>query len=63
MPFVGIHRQMPPNTAPDERRDAARRAAELGYAPRYLNIFVVFRFEGESTLPLQAANAHRWAVR
>ena len=38
------------------------RAADLGYAPRYLDIFLagsLFRFDGESTLPPQAANASR----
>ena len=41
------------------------RAADLGYAPRFLSFFValsVSRFGGESTLPPQAANANRWAV-
>ena len=41
------------------------RAADLGYAPRYLDIFSalsVFRFGGESTLPPQAANASRWVL-
>ena len=41
------------------------RAADLGYAPRYLSVFSAssfFRFGGESTLPPQAANASRWAV-
>ena len=43
-----------------------QRAPDLGYAPRFLDIFLalgVFRFEGESTLPPQAGNAHRWAHR
>jgi len=38
------------------------RAADLGYAPRYFGSFLAwsfFRFDGESTLPLQAANASR----
>jgi hypothetical protein len=42
------------------------RAPDLGYAPRFLSIFVALgfsRFEGESALPPQAGNAHRWAVR
>lgn len=42
------------------------RAADLGYAPRYFGIvlaFDFFRFDGESTLPPQAANASRWAAR
>jgi hypothetical protein len=41
------------------------RAADLGYAPRYVGICLagsVFRFGGESTLPPQAANANRWAL-
>ena len=41
------------------------RAADLGYAPRFLSIFValgVLRFEGVSTLPPTAANAYRWAA-
>src|SRR5687768_3158269 len=42
------------------------RAADLGYAPRFLTFFVAwsfFRFGGESTLPPQAANASRWAQK
>ena len=42
-----------------------QRAADLEYAPRYFGIFCgfeFFRFERESTLPPQAANAHRWAA-
>ncbi len=38
------------------------RAADLGYAPRYLGRFLASsfsRFDGESTLPPQAANASR----
>ncbi len=38
------------------------RAAGGGYAPRFLSIFLALgfsRFEGESTLPPTAANAHR----
>ena len=41
------------------------RAADLGYAPRYFGICLAWsfsRFDGESTLPPQAANANRWAV-
>ena len=41
-----------------------RRAADGGYAPRLLGIFVAssfFRFDDESTLPPTAANARRWA--
>jgi hypothetical protein len=37
----------------------------LGYAARFLSIFLALaesRFEGESTLPPQAGNAHRWAT-
>jgi hypothetical protein len=40
------------------------RAPDLGYVPRFLRLFWAFaesRFEGESTLPPQAGNAHRWA--
>jgi len=40
------------------------RAADLGYVPRYFELFLAsgfFRFDGESTLPPQAANASRWA--
>jgi hypothetical protein len=40
------------------------RAADLGYAPRFLSVLVASgfsRFGGESTLPPQAANASRWA--
>jgi len=39
-----------------------QRAADLGYAPRYLGIFLAgsfSRFGGLSTLPPQAANASR----
>ena len=42
-----------------------QRAADLGYAPRYLGICLAWsfsRFDGESTLPPQAANASRWAA-
>jgi hypothetical protein len=38
------------------------RAADLGYAARFLSVFVALsfsRFGGESTLPPQAANVHR----
>ena len=41
------------------------RAADLGYAPRFQAFFVAssfLRFDGESTLPPQAANANRWAA-
>jgi len=41
------------------------RAPDLGYAPRFLDIFLALaesRFEGESTLPPQAGNASRWAA-
>jgi hypothetical protein len=41
------------------------RAPDLGYAARFLGIFLalgVFRIEGESTLPPQAGNADRWAA-
>jgi hypothetical protein len=40
------------------------RAADGGYAPRFLSMFLALsfsRFEGESTLPPTAANARRWA--
>jgi hypothetical protein len=43
-------------------RHLTKRAADGGYAARFLSVFValgVFRFEGESTLPPTAANAHR----
>ena len=39
-----------------------QRAPDLGYAPRFLSMFLAFaesRFEGESTLPPQAGNADR----
>ena len=42
------------------------RAADLGYAPRYFGICLAWsfsRFGVESTLPPQAANASRWALR
>ena len=41
------------------------RAPDLGYAPRFLSIFLALgfsRFDGESTLPPQAGNASRWAA-
>ena len=41
------------------------RAADGGYAPRFLGFFLAssfFRFDGESTLPPTAANAHRWGA-
>ena len=41
-----------------------QRAADLGYAPRYLGVFLAgsfSRFSGLSPLPPQAANASRWA--
>jgi hypothetical protein len=41
------------------------RAADGGYAPRFLSVFVALsfsRFDGESTLPPTAANAPRWAL-
>jgi hypothetical protein len=47
------------------QRSPTQRAADLGYAPRYLDICLASsfsRFSGESTLPPQAANASRWAV-
>lgn len=43
-----------------------KRALDGGYAPRYFGMFLalaVFRFDGESTLPPTASNAHRWALR
>jgi len=42
-----------------------QRAADGGYAARFLDIFVTlgfFRFDGESTLPPTEANANRWAL-
>ena len=44
------------------RRRPTPRAADLGYATRYFGIYLAwsyFRFDGESTLPPQAANASR----
>jgi hypothetical protein len=41
------------------------RAADLGYAPRFLAFFAALgfsRFDSDSTLPPQAANASRWAT-
>jgi hypothetical protein len=41
-----------------------QRAADGGYAARFLGSFLALscsRFDGESTLPPTAANAHRWA--
>ena len=40
-----------------------QRAADGGYAARFLGIFLALgfsRFDGESTLPPQAGNASRW---
>ena len=48
----------------NRHRRPTPRAADLGYAPRFLGIFLalgVLRFDGESTLPPQAGNANRWA--
>ena len=42
-----------------------QRAPDLGYAPRFLGIFLALaesRFEGETTLPPQAGNASRWVA-
>jgi hypothetical protein len=42
-----------------------QRAADGGYAARFLSLFLAlsfFRFDGESTLPPTAANADRWAA-
>jgi len=42
-----------------------QRAADGGYAPHFWSVFVALslsRFDGESTLPPAAANAHRWLV-
>jgi len=42
-----------------------KRAADGGYAPRFLSFLVAssfFRFDGESTFPPTAANTSRWAV-
>jgi hypothetical protein len=41
------------------------RAPDLGYAPRFLGIFLACAescFEGESTLLPQAGNANRWVA-
>ena len=41
------------------------RAADLGYTPRYLDIYLamsVSRFVGDFPLPPQAANASRWVA-
>jgi hypothetical protein len=46
------------------RRPPTMRAADGGYAPRFLSVFAALgfsRFEGESSLPPTAANAPRWA--
>ena len=47
------------------KRWLTMRAPDLGYAPRFLSMFLAraeFRFESESTLPPQAGNASRWAA-
>ena len=49
-----------------QKRWLTMRAADGGYAPRFLSFFAAlsfFRFDGESTLPPTAANASRWALR
>ena len=46
-------------------RGLTMRAADGGYAPRFLAFFLAlsfFRFDGEATLPPTAANASRWAA-
>ena len=43
-------------------RQLTQRAADSGYASRFLSFCLalgIFRFEGESTLPPTASNAHR----
>jgi hypothetical protein len=47
------------------KRRPTQRAADGGYAPRFLSVFAAWsfsRFESDSTLPPTAANASRWAV-
>ena len=47
------------------RNRPTMRAPDLGYAPRFSSMFLAcagLRFEGESTLPPQAGNAHRSAA-
>jgi hypothetical protein len=42
------------------------RAPDLGYAPRFLSVFLASaesRFAGESTLRPQAGNASRWLAK
>jgi hypothetical protein len=49
-----IHLELPPNTA----------CTQLRVRATFLSMFLASaesRFEGESTLPPQAGNAHRWA--
>lgn len=49
----------------DQMLCLTQRAADGGYAPRFSAFFGALsfvRFEGESTLPPTAANAHRWAA-
>jgi hypothetical protein len=48
------------------KKRPTQRAADGGYAARFLSIFVAlsfFRFDSESPLPPTAANADRWAAR
>ena len=48
-----------------EMKRPTQRAADGGYAARFLSVFLALsfsRFEGESTLPPTAANASRWAA-
>ena len=43
-----------------------KRAADLGYAPRFQAVFVagsLSRFGGKFTLSPQATNANRWAAK
>jgi hypothetical protein len=53
-------------SASSEIRSPTQRAADGGYAPRFLGIFLAWsfsQFDGESTLPPTAANADHWAVQ
>jgi len=49
----------------NEEQRLTQRAADGGYAPRFLGIYLAlsfFRFDSESTLPPTAANADRWVA-
>jgi hypothetical protein len=61
---VTQRKQLKTNKNGSQQSGLTQRAADGGYAPRFLSVFVAlgfFRFDSESTLPPTAANASRWA--